>query len=157
MLVTKAIEFMRKNMHDESPDYDNEECVFALNMAIHEIAALLIAGRAPIMVKEETVTNGGSLPEGFFKTAGTYPIRITGNTINFLDDDEFMKIRYFFLPKEITGVGGENMPFVLDLLNGLAIKVAGKMLLNENEFDISQDQAIQQEITQAIQAGWKIG
>ena len=154
MLVGKAIERIRKATHDETLEYDNDECVFALNTATHEIAALLIYARMPILVREETINDGDSLPKGFFKTAGTYPIRITGNTIKFLDDTEKMKIRYFFLPDELVGTDEEAMPFDLDILNGLVIKVAVKMLLNENEFDISQDQAIQQELMQAIQQGW---
>jgi hypothetical protein len=97
------------------------------------------------------------LPEGFFRTAGTYPMKVTGQTVHFLDGDEQMKVRYFFMPKEMTGADGEEMPFALSILNGLTIKVAVKMLLNENEFDISQDQAIQQELMTAVQSAWQGG
>lgn len=157
MLVTQAIERIRSATHDESLEYNNEECVFALNTAAHEIAALLIAGRAPILVREEVIHDGDRLPPGFYKTAGTYPVRVTGQTINFLDDVDSMRVRYFFMPKELTGDNDDTMPFDLSLLNSLTIKIAVKMLLNENEFDITQDQAIQQEIMQAVQAGWQGG
>lgn len=154
MLVSKAIEMMRASMHDVTEDYDDEECLLALNTAAHEIASLLISGRAPILAKEKEFVDGEELPDGFFRTAGTYPVKITGNTINFLHDDESMLIRYFAMPPEMTLDEDAYMPFELSLLNSLTLKIAVKMLLNENEFDISQDQAIQQEIMQALQAGW---
>lgn len=154
MLVTEAIKRIRSATHDESVEYDNEECVFALNTACHEIATLLIFGRIPIMVKEDTVSDGDSLPERFFRTAGTYPMKVTGNIINLLDGRKSLKIRYFCMPREITGTDKENMPFDQYILNSIAIKIAVKMLLNENEFDISQDQAIQQEIMQAVNTAW---
>lgn len=155
MLVTKAIERIRSATHDESYEYSNEECVFALNTAAHEIAALLIAGLAPIMAKEEVFSDGQTLPEGFFRTAGTYPLKVTGQTVNFIDGSKKMKIRYFFMPKEMTGAEQEEMPFDMEFLNGITLKVAVKMLLNENEFDITQDQAIQQELMTAVQSGWQ--
>jgi hypothetical protein len=68
-----------------------------------------------------------------------------------------MKVRYFFMPKELTGAEKEVMPFEMEFLNGIAIKVAVKLLLNENEFDITQDQAIQQELMAAVQSGWQGG
>jgi hypothetical protein len=154
MLVSKAIERVRAAMHDVTEEYDDEECLLALNTAAHEIAALLIAGRAPILAKEEEFVNGAQLPEGFFKTAGTYPVKITGDTMTFLDDKESMVIRYFAMPAEMTLDDDSCLPFRHSLLNSLVLKVAEKMLLNENEFDITQDTAIQQEIMQAIQQGW---
>lgn len=157
MLVTKAIERIRSATHDESYEYSNEECVFALNTAAHEIAALLISGRAPILAREDVFTDGMALPEGFFRTAGTYPMKVTGQNIHFIDGSEKMKVRYFFMPKELTGVEKEAMPFEMEFLNGIAIKVAVKLLLNENEFDITQDQAIQQELMTAVQSGWQGG
>lgn len=157
MLVSKAIEMIRMATHDESLEYSNEECLFALNTAAHEIAAILIGGRVPILVREEVVEDGSPLPDGFFRTAGTYPIKVTGNTMKFLTDDKSMKVRYFFMPTEMTGADKETLPFALSVLNALVVKVAVKMLLNENEFDITQDQAIQQEIMQAVQAGWNGG
>ena len=114
MQVLEAINRMKASMHDVSNEYDDAACIFALNTAVHELAALLIAAHYPDLIEEKDFMDGDMVPEGFFRTCGSYPIRVTGS---------------------------------------LAIKIAIKILLNHNEFDISQDSSIQSEIAQALQAG----
>ena len=65
-----------------------------------------------------------------------------------------MTIRYFAMPTEVTGINDDDkMPFDIEPLNELAIRIAVKQLSDENEFDISQDSAIQQELQSVLQQG----
>lgn len=152
MLVKEAIRRIRSAAHDVTEEYDDAECVFAINIAAHELAATLIAGHYPGLLEEGDFHDGDAVPEGFFKTAGLYPVRITGGTVRMLAGQAVQHLRYYVMPVEVTR--DDAMPFRLGLLNGLAIKIAVKMLSDENEFDISQDTGIQQEIQQALSSGW---
>lgn len=154
MLVSEAIKRIRSATHDITEEYTDVECVWSLNTAVHEISAALIAGRSPFMVNSGTFADGDSIPSGFFRTAGSYPIRITGSKIKFLNDSTTMAIRYFAMPTEVTGINDDDkMPFDIEPLNELAIRIAVKQLSDENEFDISQDSAIQQELQSVLQQG----
>lgn len=152
MQVKEAIRRIRSAAHDVTEEYDDADCVFAINLAAHELATTLIAGHYPGLIEEGDFRDGDVVPEGFFKTAGLYPVRVTGGTVHMLGGQDVQHLRYYVLPKDVA-LGGV-MPFRLGLLNGLAIKIAVKMLSDENEFDISQDTGIQQEIQQALSSGW---
>jgi len=150
MQVTEAISRIRASAHDITDEYDDMECIFALNTAAHQIAALLISERYAGLLAEKDFQDNDILPDNFFKTAGLYPVRVTGRRVHLLCAGP-LHVRYYVMPDEI--VRGGVMPFRLGLLNNLTVKVALKMLLNEDEFDISQDSGIQNEIMQAIQTG----
>lgn len=151
MQVLEAINRMKASMHDVSNEYDDAACIFALNTAVHELAALLIAAHYPDLIEEKDFMDGDMVPEGFFRTCGLYPIRVTGGAIHFLPGVEKLHVRYYKMPADMARTS--TLPFRLSILNSLAIKIAIKILLNDNEFDISQDSSIQSEITQALQAG----
>lgn len=151
MQVLEAINRMKASMHDVSNEYDDAACIFALNTAVHELAALLIAAHYPDLIEEKDFMDGDMVPEGFFRTCGLYPIRVTGGAIHFLAGMEKLHVRYYKMPADMARTS--TLPFRLSILNSLAIKIAIKILLNDNEFDISQDSSIQSEITQALQAG----
>lgn len=151
MQVLEAINRMKASMHDVSNEYDDAACIFALNTAVHELAALLIAAHYPDLIEEKDFMDGDMVPEGFFRTCGLYPIRVTGGAIHFLSGVEKLHVRYYKMPADMARTS--TLPFRLSILNSLAIKIAIKILLNDNEFDISQDSSIQSEITQALQAG----
>lgn len=150
MQVLEAINRMKASMHDVSNEYDDAACIFALNTAVHELAALLIAAHYPDLIEEKDFMDGDMVPEGFFRTCGSYPIRVTGGTIH-LAGMEKLHVRYYKMPADMARTS--TLPFRLSILNSLAIKIAIKILLNDNEFDISQDSSIQSEIAQALQAG----
>ena len=150
MQVLEAINRMKASMHDVSNEYDDAACIFALNTAVHELAALLIAAHYPDLIEEKDFMDGDMVPEGFFRTCGSYPIRVTGSTIH-LSGMKKLHVRYYKMPADMARTS--TLPFRLSILNSLAIKIAIKILLNDNEFDISQDSSIQSEIAQALQAG----
>lgn len=151
MQVLEAINRMKASMHDVSNEYDDAACIFALNTAVHELAALLIAAHYPDLIEEKDFMDGDMVPEGFFRTCGSYPIRVTGSAIHFFAGVEKLHVRYYKMPADMARTS--TLPFRLSILNSLAIKIAIKILLNDNEFDISQDSSIQSEIAQALQAG----
>ena len=154
MKTREAVSRMRSSTHDVTEEYNDVECVWFLNTAIHTISAQLIASNSPFMVKEGIFHDGGSFPKEYYRTAGGFPIKVTGHKIKFLIDAEDLTIRYFYTPYEVTLMDeAEDMPFDNEALNELAVRVAVILASNENEFDVSQDTNIQQMIQQAIASG----
>lgn len=154
MKTREAVNRMRSATHDITEEYTDVECVWYLNTAIHTIAAQLIAGNSPSIVKEGTFHNGDTLPKEYYRSAGGYPIKVTGRKLKFLTDSEELTIRYFYMPEEVTLMDeAEDLPFDIEALNELAVRIAVILASNENEFDVSQDTNIQQMIQQALTAG----
>ena len=146
MQVKKAVADIKAAGHDISDEYSVEECLSFLNTAINEVAGLLIAARAPMMVTEILLHDQESVPARFVASAGQYPIRITGQQVRFIDRSlPEVRFRYFATPpllEDDTGV----MPFPHEALNDYTVKVAILLALNRNEYDISQDKALYDEL-----------
>lgn len=154
MKTREAVNRMRSAVHDITEEYTDVECVWYLNTAIHTIAAQLIAGNSPLVVKEGEFQNGDMLPNDYYRTAGGYPVKITGHKLKFLTDLERLTIRYFYLPEEVTLMNeAEDLPFENEALNELVVRIAVILAVNENEFDVTQDTNIQQMIQQAVASG----
>lgn len=153
MKVEKAVADLKKAGHDISDEYSTDECLGFLNTSIQQICHLLIAGLSPQMVKEITVHNLEDLPTDFVKPCGSYPIRITGQIMKFLDDDmESLRFRYFYTKPQLENITGD-MPFIHEQLNDVAVRSAVILALNQNEYDISQDKALIDEIKQVLAQG----
>lgn len=153
MKVEDAVARLKTATHDISDEYTTEECIGFLNTAVQQVCYQLIAGGSPQMLKQVTVHNLEYLPVDFVRPAGTYPIKLTGQLIEFLDEDmEDLKVRYF-ATKEPMDNTTEDMPFVHEEINDIAVKVATLIALNQNEYDVSQDKAIIDELRQAIATG----
>ena len=154
MKVQTAIDQFRLILHDlyGNYEYDNYHCLMRLNSAVQLTCNLLTQINSPLIIEEKEFEPGEALPGNFLQTCGTYPIRRTGNAVEFLDDVERMKIRYFVtLPKiEEADVLDGDMPFEHDAINDFVIRTACKLALNRNEFDISQDQNILNELQNSI-------
>lgn len=154
MKIKAAIDEFRLILHDlyGNYEYDNYHCLMRLNSAVQLTCNLLTQINSPLIIEEKDFENGEDLPGNFLRTCGTYPIRRTGNSIEFLDDVEKMRIRYFItLPKMgKEDVEEGDMPFAHDSINDFVIRTACKLALNRNEFDISQDQGILTELQNSI-------
>lgn len=154
MKVKTAIDQFRLILHDlyGNYEYDNYHCLMRLNSAVQLTCNLLVQIGSPLVIQEEEFENGGKLPGNFLKTCGIYPIRRTGNTVEFLDGSDKMVIRYFItLPKiEKADVEDGDMPFEHDTINDFVVRTAAKYALNRNEFDISQDQNLLNELQNAM-------
>lgn len=151
MTVQEAINQFRLILHDISDEYDDYHVIMRLNSASQLTCALLVQIHSPLVMEEATFADGDALPANFLRTAGTYPVKRTGQTVEFLDGSEEMKIRYF-VTKDKVSAATDEMPFAHDTVNDFIVRTACKLALNRNEFDISQDQGILSELQNAAAA-----
>lgn len=146
MQVKKAVAEIKAAGHDISDEYSVVECIGFLNTAINEVSSLLIAARSPMMVAEILLHDGESVPERYVSAAGRYPIRVTGETVRFIDRSlSEIRFRYWRTMPPLEDDAGA-MPFSHEALNDYAVKVAILLALNRNEYDISQDKALYDEL-----------
>ena len=155
MNVEQAITRIKVATHDISDEYSDNRCIEFLNTAIQEISGMLVAAKFPGMVQEMQLHNGDRLPDNYMHSCGTYPVRVTDGSVTFLSDEygEAIRFRYYANPSLIELVS-DDMPFAqYDQMQEVIVKTAIILALNENEYDISQDTAIRQELLQAIAGG----
>ena len=146
MQVKKAVADIKAAGHDISDEYSIEECLGFLNTAINEVSSLLIAARSPMMAAEILLHDDESVPERYVSPAGRYPIRVTGRKLQFIDRSlSEIRFRYWQTMPLLESDAGE-MPFPHEALNDYAVKVAVLLALNRNEYDISQDKALYDEL-----------
>lgn len=168
MLLSNAIQRIKASGHDISDEYTTEACLNFLNTAIQRVYGLMVGFGYPPIVKEMDLHEDDTLPHNYMKSCGTYPFRITNNIIKLIDDDiDFIRFRYFANPDVLTvsDIESENldeehksrMPFDHDAVNEVILKGAIQYALNENEYDISQDVSLMQDLQQAIAAGMGAG
>ena len=157
MLVSSAIQRIKNRTHDISDEYTPQECIDFLNTAIQRVYGLMIGYGFPPIVKEMDLHEDDSLPHNYMKSCGNYPIRITNNLVHLVDEDiEYIRFRYFANP-ELISIETENMPFDHDAINEIILEGASQYALNRNEYDISQDSALLQDLQQAIAVGMGAG
>ena len=145
MKTSKAIDEIKAAGHDISDEYSRAECIGFLNTAIHEVSGLLIAARSPMMVREILLHDGESVPTHYVASAGQYPIRITGQMVQFVDPSmDEIRFRYFATMPPLEGETGD-LPFAHEALNDYVLKVATLYALNRNEYDLTQDNALADE------------
>jgi len=153
MNVEQAISRIKAATHDISDEYSNERCIEFLNTSAQQIGGLLCAAKWPPMAQEMELHDGDRLPDNYMHSCGTYPIRITNGIVSFLDGSEVMRYRYFSNPEFIENTT-DAMPFDgFPAIQDVVVKTAVILALNENEYDVSQDNAIRQELMQAIAGG----
>lgn len=153
MQVEKAIARLKAAGHDISDEYSTEDCIGFLNTAVQEICHQLATGKSPQMVKEITLHDSESLPPDYIISCGNYPIKVTGQAVTFTDPDvDALRFRYFATKPQIVDATG-NMPFVHEALNDIAVRLATLFALNQNEYDVSQDKALLDEVRQAVAQG----
>ena len=152
MNVSEALANIRFKIHDTDViEMTDEELLICLNEAIQYVASYLIAANSPAIVADMVVTaEETTLPTNFVKTAGMFPIKVTGNTLKWLDYEEgqTMKVRYFASCTPVAET--DTMPFNHDALNQITIKLAAIYAGNQLEAEIQQDKALLDEINAAI-------
>lgn len=148
MTVKEAAEQFRRILHDISREYDDYQVIMRLDSAAHLVSMLLVQMASPLMIREEVLHEGDLLPKNFIKTCGIYPIKRTGYAVHFINGMTEMSVRYFVGVDRIKSIKG-YMPFEHDTLNDFTVRTACKYALNRNEFDISQDQGLLNELKQA--------
>lgn len=152
MNVSEALADIRFKIHDTDViEMTNEELLICLNEAIQYVASYLIGANSPAIVANMIVSEEETtLPVNFVKTAGVFPIVVTGNTMRWLDYEEgqTMKLRYFASCEPVLET--DEMPFKHDALNQITIKLAAIYAGNQLEAEVSQDKALLDEINAAI-------
>lgn len=159
MYVTEALQDLRFKIHDKDViEMTDDELINCLNEALQYVSAFLIGRNCPVVVKDIEVSDEETtLPENFVKTAGIFPVKITGNTMKWLEYEEpdegseekpFIKIRYFATCPAVTI--NDEMPFAHDGLNQITIKLAAIYCGNQLESEISQDKALLDEVNAAL-------
>lgn len=152
MNVSEAISTVRSKIHDNDViEMSNDDILVCLNEALQLISVYLIAADSPLMVNDMTVSAATApLPDNFVKTAGGYPIKITQNTMRWLDYEagKTLKVRYFATAGTVTADG--TMPFAHDALNQIAIREAAIYCGNQLEADVSQDMTLTDETKAAL-------
>ena len=152
MNVREAIIQIRHIINDKDElELEEEELLMYLNKAIQYVASYLIQANSPYMVQDMTIsTETAMLPDNFIKTAGNFPIKMTGNSLKWLDYEEgkTLKLR-FFATCGLVELEDE-MPFHHDALNQQTIQAASIYAMNQIEADISQDKALMDEVNAAL-------
>ena len=152
MEVEDAVVRIKNAGHDISNEYATDRCIAFLNNSIQQIAGLLVSMRYPQIVQQTDLHTGDTLPKNFIRTAGTYPIRITNGKVDIVDGSESVSVRYFATPT-LVSTTKDKMPYEHDGINEVIVRGAILLALNENEYDISQDRALYNNLQQAIAAG----
>ena len=149
MLVSTAIKRIKDAGHDISDEYTNERCIEFLNTALQQTSSLLIAAQYPALVQEMDVRDGDTLPKNYMQCCGTYPLRMTAGKAKIISDDEYVRFRYWATPAMLTAED-EELPYPHDGINEVIVRAAVILALNENEYDVTQDNAILSALQQAI-------
>lgn len=153
MQIENAIAKLKAAGHDISDEYSTDDCIGFLNTAVQEICHQLIAGKSPQMVKEITIHDSESLPSDYVSSCGNYPVKVTGQMVTFTDTDiDSLRFRYFATKPQIVDATGD-MPFTHEVLNDITVRLSTILALNQNEYDITQDKALLDEVRQAVAQG----
>ncbi len=150
MKIEQAISQLRHEVNDRTLRYTTEECLSYLNTAVQMVCAQLAAWHAPLLVQEATLRDGDALPHNFLCTAGTYPVAVTGGRAVFLTGEPELTFRYYAGCEQMEDWRGE-LPFSHDAINQVVIKTAELLATNTDEFDLSQDRALLDELRAALQ------
>lgn len=149
MKVSEAITRFRRIVDDISDEYSDEHIMMLLNEAAQLTAGLLADMASSIVLHRQLFENGDTLPHNFLRTAGRYPVSIVGNKVNFLIDEEVLMINYFATVDRVTATT-DDMPFEHDGLNDYVVRMMVILARNDNEFDVTQDRSLLDELKNAI-------
>lgn len=155
MTVKEAVARMRSSVHDTAMEFSDAELLRFLNTGIADVAARCIAEDSTDFVRTVDVHDADALPQGFVRTAGRFPVRMEAGRFYLPQDVTEMRLRCFCLPREASlsdedlGVRGEH-------LQELVVRTAVLLVLNEHEFDVTQDMALLQSLVQDAAAAKKM-
>lgn len=150
MTIDEALDRIANACHDIADTYTDERYLEFLNTATQRAFAMMVGQGYPPLLQEIELHDGDELPRNFFRACGGYPIRITQNIVEFLDEDEdVIRFRYLGGPKYIT-FDDKVMPLDNDAVNEAIVRRAIAYAINEDEYDSSADKAYDSELEQAI-------
>lgn len=151
MNVEAAVNEVRNKINDrDAIGLDDEELLSYLNEAVQFVCTYLAGANSPLLVCEDIIESTPyTLPSNFVKFAGYFPVKMTGRTLDVFDNLP-LKIRYFCTYENLEM--SSEMPFDNDSLNQVAIKLAGIYANAQQQFDITQDKGLLDEIVKGIAA-----
>lgn len=153
MNLGTAINRIKIACHDVSGEYSREDCVGFLNTAIQLAGNFLASLNSAEIVQEAVLKNGDFVPKNIVRFCGNYPIKVTFNQVEMLDEDvDELKVRYLATPTMIP-VASEDaytLPFKNDAINEAVVRYSIILALNQNEFNVQQDTALYTTLQQAI-------
>lgn len=138
MTVREAIARMRSSVHDVAMEFSDAELLRFLNTGIADVAARAIAANGTDFVRTVRVADGDALPEGFVRTAGLFPVRMEAGRVYLLDGAASLSLRCFCIPPPVT-LSDEHLPLRREETQEIAVRTAVLLVLNEHEFDVTQD------------------
>ena len=155
MTVQEALRRMRASVHDVAMEFPDTELLRFLNTGIADVAARYIAADSPDFVRTVVVRDGDGVPDGFVRTAGLFPVRIQEGRFFLTDPSDGVSVRCFCLPPAAL-LSDDRMPLRTEQMQELAVRSAVLLVLNEHEFDVTQDNALLQSLMQDAGAAAKV-
>lgn len=151
MNVETAVNEVRNKINDrDAIGLDDEELLSYLNESIQFICTYLAGSNSPLLAKEAVIEESPYvLPDNFVRFAGSFPLKMTGKVVTVFDTLP-LKIRYFCTYDKVEM--SDEMPFTNSSLNQVAIKLAGIYANAQQQFDITQDKGLCDEIVKGIAA-----
>ena len=153
MTQKEALALVRKLINDEQATGFTEggnleepegtqELLNYLDRAVDEYSKRQHSARDIRLIKGLTVINGMSVPDDFLGFAGSVPLRIKNNVINWLSTEYDCEVNYFARLPYISGFSeNATLPYENDQYIAITA-LAAIYALNKHEYNISQDLAL---------------
>lgn len=151
MKVVDAVKSLRERINDaQSLGYSEEILLGYINDAINFLSSVLIDRFDPIVTSNLMIdaTTVNPVPKNFIKMAGGFPVKKSGAVFEIIDGSPVIEIKYFYTAENVTII--DDLPFDHDLYDMIIIRLAAVYALNQNEFDIQQDQSLIDRLNEVI-------
>ena len=142
MLVADGISNIRDKISDsDSQEFEDKTIRNYMNDAIDLIwHQLILRNSGEVMGVINITSTPSSIPSDFQKMTCKHPLYIIGNQIIVYGSVPINGF-YFKKSQHITSAS-LDMPFLNDSFNNIVLQVAVISILNNKEFDITQDKAL---------------
>jgi len=126
--------------------YTDGELISYLNTAIDYLNGYLIGLKKPEMIQEISIADGTPVPIDWDTFAGQYPAYIIQDTLKLFEGHERVTVRYFSLMPHVTTVS--DVVLFKMRYKSILVHIVAMYALNRNEYDISQDKELLNDLLQ---------
>jgi len=127
---------------------DDNLLLIYVNEAISWLSNQLIAFKDPIMITQATITSDTTLPTGFVKFVGQYPIIRTGTGLTLLLDLDSVTAKYWTVKSPINVWSGTiDFP---DQYKNVLVQYAAIAAINKMGKQIDQDSAMLKQLNDML-------
>jgi len=150
MLVSDLLTKVRLRIRDkDSVEYTDNELLGYVNDAILLIGYELIAMQDAEMIVDLSLESASTLkPANFLRFTGALPVMVQGN--NLVVYGKLPCITRYFKKPTLVSTIDETLPFTNEGYNQIMTQIVSMIALNRNEFDVSQDKALIDEVRKLI-------